>query len=84
VELDSRTLDLRAPLPDRFPSWTQLEFHKCPHCPLKPEFHSHCPLAVSLVGIVQPFDGLLSHDKMRLDVIAEFPRTPALNAPSAH
>ena len=69
VELDSRTLDLRAPLPNHFPAWTELEFHKCPHCPLRPEYHSHCPLAVSLVGIVQPFDGLLSHDKIRLDVV---------------
>jgi hypothetical protein len=33
--------------------------------------------AVSLVGIVQPFDGLLSHDKMRLDVITEERRVSA-------
>lgn len=77
VELDSRTLDLRAPLTDRFPAWTELEFHKCLHCPLRAEFHSHCPLAVSLVGIVQPFDGLLSHDKIRLDVVTEDRRVSA-------
>lgn len=71
IELESKTLSLLAPLPSRKPSWTKLEFHQCPHCPLKPETDPYCPLAVSLVNIVNRFDGWLSYDKVHLDVLTD-------------
>jgi hypothetical protein len=71
IELDSATLSLLAPLPARKPSWTKLEFHQCPHCPLKPETDPFWPLAVSLVNIVNRFDGWLSYDKVHLDVLTD-------------
>jgi hypothetical protein len=77
VELDSRSLDLRTPLPHHFPAWTKLEFQKCSNCPLKPESRPHCPLAASLVGIVQRFNRLLSYDKISLDVITKERRISA-------
>lgn len=71
LRLDTEHLELRGNAPEALPDWTRLEFHQCPHCPLTPDTHPHCPLAVNLVNIVSRFDGLLSHDDLRLDVITD-------------
>jgi len=71
VRLNATTLELveeiRFPLPD----WVRLDFHQCPVCPLTMAAHPYCPAAAHLVSIVKCFDGLLSHDPIRLDVITE-------------
>ena len=71
LELDGQNLSLVGNIPERLPSWTDLDFHECPHCPLPIDTHPHCPLAVRLVSIVEPFDRLLSYDKIHVDVITE-------------
>ncbi len=71
VELDSRTLSPCNPLPKRLPSWTRLKFHQCSHCPLKARTNPHCPVAARLVSIVDRFDGLLSYDKIHLEVVTK-------------
>lgn len=71
IELDSRTLSPCNPLPRRLPSWTKLKFHQCSHCPLKTTTHPHCPVAARLVNIVDRFDGLLSYDKIHLEVVTK-------------
>lgn len=42
------------------PLWTQLEFHKCPNCPLDPQQYSHCPVALDAQEIVLGFNEVLS------------------------
>lgn len=42
------------------PAWTELEFHKCPNCPLNPEEYSHCPVALDAQEIVLGFNEVLS------------------------
>jgi hypothetical protein len=71
LELDGQSLDLVGNVPESLPSWTNLDFHECPHCPLPIDTHPHCPLAVRLVKIVEPFDRLLSYDKMRVEIVTE-------------
>ena len=71
LELDGQSLELVGNIPESLPSWTDLDFHECPHCPLPIDTHPHCPLAVRLVSIVEPFDRLLSYDKIHVDVITE-------------
>jgi hypothetical protein len=71
LELDGQNLELVGNIPESLPSWTDLDFHECPHCPLPIDTHPHCPLAVRLVSIVEPFDRLLSYDKIHVDVITE-------------
>jgi hypothetical protein len=71
LELDRGTLELRGNLPEQLPAWTKLNFHKCPHCPLSPETHPHCPLAANLVKIVHRFDGILSYDRVHVDVTTD-------------
>jgi len=71
LELDRETLELRGNTPGELPAWTRLDFHQCPSCPLTPAEHPHCPLALNLVNLAQRFDGLLSHDKVEMEVTME-------------
>jgi hypothetical protein len=71
LRLDPETLELRGNTPSDSPEWTKLDFHQCPNCPLKVEEHPDCPLALRLVNLVQRFDGLLSHEKVDMEVVTE-------------
>ncbi|CAN2042370.1 conserved hypothetical protein [Candidatus Magnetomoraceae bacterium gMMP-15] len=69
LKLDTEHLTLQTNNIKSLPSWTKLDFHQCPNCPLKIKIHPHCPLAIHLVNIVTRFDSLLSYDKIHIDVI---------------
>ncbi len=71
LHLDAQDLHLIGNSPEGLPSWTNLDFHQCPNCRLTKETHPHCPLAANLVTIVKTFEGLLSYEKMHVDVITE-------------
>lgn len=71
LELNRDNLELTGNIPQNLPVWTQLDFHQCPHCPLEVATNPHCPLAANIVNIVQRFDGLISYDQIRVDVITE-------------
>jgi len=68
VRLDPETLDLLLPPRESYPPWTKLTFHKCPNCPLKPEEHPVCPLALAIIEIVEHFHYVLSYDRIVLEV----------------
>lgn len=51
------------------PEWTRLEFEQCPHCPLSSREVPHCPVAVSLIDMVPRFDGVMSYDRVELEVV---------------
>ena len=71
LQFDAQKIELVSDFPDVMPPWTKLDFHQCPHCPLKPKDHSHCPLAANLVTIVERFEGLLSYSEIEVDVMME-------------
>jgi hypothetical protein len=71
LQLDRETMGLVGNIPDDKPAWTKLEFHQCPNCPLRPQEDPYCPLALNLVNLVEPFDGLLSHEIVELTVVTE-------------
>ncbi len=71
LELDRHNIELTGNIPEFLPIWTRLDFHQCPHCPLDVAIHPYCPLAANIVNIVQRFDGLISYDQIRVDVITE-------------
>ncbi len=71
LELDPRNLELTGNIPQSLPTWTKLDFHQCPHCPLDVVTDPYCPLAANIVHIVHRFDGLISYDKIRVDVITQ-------------
>lgn len=68
-QLDGKTFDLiTGEIPD-LPKWTELSFRQCPHCPLNPIEHSHCPMAVQLLDIVERFTDADAVDVVELEVV---------------
>jgi len=68
LQLDSQTLDLLNCPGENLPFWTQLDFHQCPHCPLDSSKHPVCPVAVTLVNIVERFENVMSYEELDLEV----------------
>jgi len=71
VELEPERLGLLTDIPETPPAWTELEFHQCRNCPLDVNSHRYCPLALSIVDIVEHFDHVLSYDLIHLEVLTE-------------
>jgi len=71
LELDSQKIELIGELPDTLPSWVNLDFCQCPHCPLSIQTHPYCPLIANTVTIVKRFEHMLSYDEIHLKVITE-------------
>ena len=80
VRLDSATMALRNPPPVVLPEWTRLAFHQCSNCPLNPARHSHCPVAVGLVEVMESFKNGLSHEMADITIQAPH-RTYVKKAP---
>jgi len=49
-------------------AWTKLEFHKCPHCPLKKESSPHCPVAQNIDRVVEDSKATISHTRATVTV----------------
>jgi hypothetical protein len=71
LKIDAQDLSLLADIPKTLPAWTELNFHQCPHCPLKNPPHLRCPLAAHLVDVVSRFEDLVSYDNIELTVITQ-------------
>ncbi|MFN3586938.1 MAG: DUF6901 family protein [Moraxellaceae bacterium] len=69
-DIDGETFEIVAAVTaESRPAWTELGFKQCPNCPLKPEQVSHCPVAVQLSRIVEPFHATRSIDEVALEVV---------------
>jgi hypothetical protein len=68
VELDEEALEQLRPPSTTLPDWTRLTQHQCPNCPLDPAQHPHCPVAVSLVGLVEAFCEGVSYEEADIHV----------------
>ena len=66
VHLDWETLDILPEKRDSLPEWTGLNFHKCPNCPLKESQNKNCPVAVSMVDVVDFFKDFISYDEVEV------------------
>jgi len=71
LELDAKTLDLINRPSNDLPEWTRLEVHQCSHCPFTSDTTPHCPVAVCLSQVIGRFANVISHDKIRLEVITD-------------
>jgi len=70
LRLDAQNLEIINKTGRKLPPWTKLDFLKCPHCPLNSGSHPECPIAVSLIDVVERFDSVLSCDEIDLEVFA--------------
>lgn len=68
VQLDRNNCSLVAPQRETYPEWTELEFKQCGHCPLSADEHTHCPVAVNVVDIVEFFQDFQSVEKAVVEV----------------
>lgn len=68
LQFDSKDLILINNIPSILPSWTDLNYYQCPNCIIDPDTYIFCPLSANLVSIVNRFKGLLSFDKVAIDV----------------
>jgi hypothetical protein len=62
IALDPETLSL---IPKEFKltpnGWTRLDHQQCDNCPLTMESHSHCPIAVNIMELVETFKTVFSY-----------------------
>jgi hypothetical protein len=68
LQFDAKELVLMNNMPSTLPSWTDLDFYQCPNCIVNTDTFTYCPLSANLVNIVRRFKGLLSFDKVTIDV----------------
>lgn len=68
VNLDPESFDLLDLPPDELPEWTRLGFQRCFNCPLDPTYDERCPLAVSLVRLVQRMGEVTSFEPVSVEV----------------
>jgi hypothetical protein len=80
VNLDPQTLLLRREPRATIPEWTRLSSFACSHCPLAKEEHPHCPLAVSLLDLIEFFGDAVSHQPA--DITVETPERTSWKATS--
>src|ERR1051326_5375263 len=68
VRLRKPDLQLLAGPRTTLPEWTRLAPYQCPNCPLDPAQHSHCPIAVNLVDIIEFFKDRFSTEETDITV----------------
>lgn len=49
---------------NQYPYWTRLEHKQCPHCPLKVQKHTHCPIAKKMTHLIDFFRELPSYQEV--------------------
>jgi hypothetical protein len=60
--LDPDTISIVHPRPTEAPQWTRLGNEQCPICPLSPQEHEYCPIAVNIAELVDAFKSSFSYD----------------------
>lgn len=82
VDIDEKTftgIDT-TPIPAEYDKWTDLEFNQCDNCTLTKEDCPKCPMAVSIVHVLDQFKHLNSFDSCDVTVIGS-ERTYKKHAP---
>jgi len=68
VRLDSKTLNIVIEKKESYPLWTLLENDKCTNCPLDPTENQFCPIAVSLVDLINFFKDSVSYETVEVQI----------------
>ena len=69
LDFDDATMVPLTPVRKPSPFWAQLDFHRCPHCPLNAGQVPDCPAAARLADLLAWCAGLVSHQSLRLTVV---------------
>lgn len=67
INLDPVTLEFIPGKSDSIPEWTAINYFPCDDCPL---LHTvtHCPVAINLSSIVEPFNDTISYEAATVEV----------------
>ncbi|HWP49227.1 MAG TPA: hypothetical protein VNM22_18875 [Candidatus Limnocylindrales bacterium] len=80
LNLSGPTLALESEPKPSYPEWTVLTHHQCSNCPLHPEQHPYCPVAVNLSEVIEFFKDFLSFEEAEVRIYTEvreyYTRTP--------
>jgi len=68
VRLDRQSGASARSVRDDLPDWTKLSYRQCRHCPLSRDEHTHCPVAVNIVDLVEFFQDFRSVEQVSVDV----------------
>lgn len=71
VRLSHPAMRLQAAPRSDYPDWTKLESHQCGNCPLKPADNPRCPVAVSLIDLIELFKDIVSTEVAEAVIITE-------------
>jgi hypothetical protein len=66
--LDPETLNLIHTPKSPSPEWTKLNYFKCPNCTLDETRHLLCPIAASLVELIEFFRDMVSYREINMQV----------------
>ena len=67
ISVDAATCKLNNPAPEVLPSWTHLQHHQCPNCPLSSD-EKYCPAAVNIATVVDNCAEIISHKTVHIQV----------------
>jgi hypothetical protein len=70
IDPNTSTNSGKIPNPKSAP-WTSLSYHKCENCPLNPDQHAHCPVALDIEEVANKFSALLSWKRAEVWVHTE-------------
>ena len=70
ISIDPTTCALIKPIPQQLPTWTQLQHHQCPNCPLKASAEENCPAAVNIALVADHCSEIISHKSVKVRVIS--------------
>ena len=68
IQLAPQTLDLIHEPFSILPFWTELEFSKCPNCPLNKEQVPNCPIAANIVNMAEVFKDSKSFENANVQI----------------
>ncbi|MFH1287397.1 MAG: hypothetical protein ABII25_01710 [bacterium] len=70
INLDDKSLNLvkKRNSDIKYPAWTELNYSKCPNCPLNENEHKHCPIAVTFTDVIYTFKGFVSYQEADVTV----------------
>lgn len=71
IRLRRDTLSIVGEARDDYPEWTLLTYEQCSNCPLRPDIHEHCPVAVNLVDVVEYFKDVWSCEEADVEITTE-------------
>jgi len=68
IAISEESIDLIFPERNSYPQWTLLDNHKCPNCPLDSVKEKYCPMAVSIIDVVEAFKDVFSFEEVEVTV----------------